>query len=116
MSNQTHEHGRTEQNQQIETDGLRLAQYYLKTAVELLHEEGRLRPMFLDMTFTDADGSQVIGRVNVKKQGGDGAMVISHSLDGLTKGELFLTAGSALSLFAVMGPAATRGGIDMEGE
>lgn len=48
--------------------GMKIAAYYLAAAVERLHNELRLRPMRVETTISDDDGTSAIARINVKPQ------------------------------------------------
>ena len=105
MNNQTHPtpDDTTDGRQAIDsTDGMQLAACYLVRAVKTMHDEGRLRPLRVDTTLTDANGSSTVFRINLEQQPGEntGCTVVSGDLKGRPAGDLWLLAGAALALYA----------------
>ena len=105
MNNQTPETpvDTTDGQQAVDsTEGMQLAACYLTRAVKTMHDEGRLRPLHVDTTLTDEDGTSTVFRINLEQQPGDntGGMVISGDLKGRAAGDLWLLAGAALALHA----------------
>ncbi len=70
---------------QTTSDAMKLAEQYLTEALKQLHAEHALRPMYVDIAITDTDSSRTVGRVNLRRHG--------------KQGELLLLAGSALALY-----------------
>lgn len=113
MNNQTHPTpaDTTDGRQAVDSaDGMQLAACYLTRAVKTMHDEGRLRPLHVDTTLTDEDGSSTVFRINLEQQPGDntGGMVISSDLKGRPAGDLWLLDGAALALYAEARAAAMR--------
>lgn len=105
MNNQTPETpvDTTDGRQAVDsTDGVQLAACYLTRAVTTMYDEGRLRPLHVDTTLTDEDGTGTVFRINLEQQPGDntGGMVASGNLKGRPAGDLWLLAGAALALYA----------------
>lgn len=84
------------------TDGIQLAACYLTRAVKTMHDEGGLRPLHVDTTLTDEDGTSTVFRINLEQQPGanTGCTVVSGDLAGRPAGDLWLLAGAALALYA----------------
>lgn len=113
MSNQTHHTpaDTADGRQAVDsTDGMQLAACYLARAVKTMHDEGRLRPLHVDTTLTDADGSSTVFRLDLEQQPGDntGCTVVSGDLNGRPAGDLWLLAGAALALYAEARAVAMR--------
>ncbi|KOA61194.1 hypothetical protein BAAM0499_06140 [Bifidobacterium animalis subsp. animalis MCC 0499] len=84
----------------IGKQGMKMAAYYLGVAVQRLHDELRLRPMRVETSIGDDDGTSAIARINVKPQDKSGGLTVSAELESLSDGELFLAAGAAFALYA----------------
>ncbi|RYM96103.1 hypothetical protein [Bifidobacterium animalis] len=78
---------------------IQISALYLQEAAQQLRDEGRLHEMHVDTTITDADGSRVIAKINIKTEGKSGKLVASNEMDSLSRGELLLAIGSALSMY-----------------
>lgn len=83
--------------------GMQAAACYLAEAVQHLHDGHRLRPMRVETTISDDDGSRVIARIDVTPQDGFGGVTIEQRLGSLSDGELLLASGAALALYSDIG-------------
>lgn len=73
---------------------------YLAYAIKTMIADDSMRPLNVDTTITDANGTHTVFHINLDPQDVEhGDMVVSSDLDDLTDGELLLLAGNALALY-----------------
>nr|DAU79589.1 MAG TPA: hypothetical protein [Caudoviricetes sp.] len=82
------------------TVSLQIAAKYLAYAIETMIADDSMRPLNVDTTITDANGTHTVFHINLDPQDAEhGDMVVSSNLDDLTDDELLLLAGNALALY-----------------
>ena len=82
------------------TVSLQIAAKYLAYAIETMIADDSMRPLNVDTTITDANGTHTVFHINLGPQDAEhGDMVVSSNLDDLPDDELLLLAGNALALY-----------------
>ncbi|MEF2736707.1 MAG: hypothetical protein U0N15_05725 [Bifidobacterium choerinum] len=73
----------------------------LTVAVELLLKEKRMRPMVVDTIIREGRETSAVGRliVGCGDSGSGGKISVSYELKNLSRGELYMVASAALSLY-----------------